>query len=145
MKRSFHIAGNGATLTLLLGMLAALSLDCGTIDANGIFGLETCDILNCDGLFFGNLADDHDDMAGMDDVDAHGDDHLDGADDHDEDGDDDKMDDMDGHDDDMGDHDEGDDDDMGEHTHDDDHAQEEETHDATEGDNGSGQGVARRL
>ena len=88
MKRSFHIAGNGATLTLLLGMLAALSLDCGTIDANGIFGLETCDILNCDGLFFGNLADDHDNMAGMDGMDdagAHddeGDDHMDSVDDH---------------------------------------------------------------
>ena len=88
MKRSYRGASIGVAMTLLLGMFALLSLGCGTIDANGFLGLETCDILNCDGLFFGNLADDHDNMAGMDGMDdagAHddeGDDHMDSVDDH---------------------------------------------------------------
>lgn len=87
MKRSFRSASIGVPMTLVLGMFAVLSLGCGTIDANGFLGLETCDILNCDGIFFRNLADDHDDMAGMDGADAHddeGDEHLDGVDDHDD-------------------------------------------------------------
>ncbi len=89
MKRSFRSASIGVAMTLVLGMFAVLSLGCGTIDANGFLGLKTCDILNCDGLFFGNPAGDHDDMAGMDgmdDADAHddeGDEHLDRVDDHD--------------------------------------------------------------
>lgn len=126
MKRSFRCASIGVAMTLVLGMFAVLSPGCGTIDANGFFGLETCDILNCDGLFFANLADDHDDTAGMDgmdDADVHddeGDDHMDGVDDQDGDGDEDHMDDMGDHDDGGG----GDD-------------------DATEGDDGSGSGVAR--
>ena len=104
MKRFIRRASIGVAMTLILSMFAALTIGCGTIDANGFLGLETCDILNCDGLFFGNLADDHDDMAGMDgmdDADAHddeGDDHMDGVDDHDDDGDDDHMDDIGGHD-----------------------------------------------
>ncbi len=124
MKRSFRSASIGVAMTLVLSMFAALTMGCGTIDANGFFGLETCDILNCDGLFFRNLADDHDDMAhmdGMDDADAHddGDDeHMDDVDDHDDDGDDDHMDDMDEH-------------------NDDDDAEEGEHDDATEGDDGS--------
>ncbi len=99
MKRSFRSASIGVAMTLVLSMFAALTTGCGTIDTNGFLGLETCDILNCDGLFFRNLADDHDDMAGMDgmvDADAHddGDDeHMDDVDDHDDDGDDDHMDD----------------------------------------------------
>ena len=68
MKRLFRIASIGFAMTLGLGMFAVLTMGCGTIDANGFLGLETCDILNCDGLFFRNLADDHDDMAGMDDA-----------------------------------------------------------------------------
>ncbi len=94
MKRSFRSTSIGVAMTLVLGMFAVLSLGCGTIDANGFLGLEACDILNCDGLFFGNLAGDHDDMAGMDgmnDAGAHDDgddDHLDGVDDHGDDGDD---------------------------------------------------------
>ncbi len=98
MKRSYRRASVGVAMTLVLGMYAVLSLGCGTIGANGFLGLETCDILNCDGLFFANLADDHDDMTGMDDADVHddeGDDHMDGVDD-----DDDSMDDMDAHEDD---------------------------------------------
>ncbi|MCH7994478.1 MAG: hypothetical protein IIB57_08535 [Planctomycetes bacterium] len=117
MKRSFRSASIGAAMTLVLSMCTALSTGCGTIDANGFLGLETCDILNCDGLLFRNLDDDHDDMAGMDDMDAHdddGDDHMDDMDDHDDAGDDDHMDDM-------GDHDNGDDDHMdGVDDHDDD-------------------------
>ncbi len=145
MKRSFRSASIGVAVTGVLSIFAVLSLGCGTIDANGFLGLETCDILNCDGLFFRNLTRDHDDMAGMDgmdDADAHddGDDeHLDGADDHDDDGDDDHMDDI-------GNHDNGDDghmDDMDEHNDDDDDAEEEEHDDATEGDDGSGPGFAR--
>ena len=90
MKRVFRSVSIGLAMTLILSMFAVLSLGCGTIDGNGFLGLETCDILNCDGLFFGHLADDHDDMAGMDgmdDADAHddeGDEHLDGVDDHDD-------------------------------------------------------------
>ena len=100
MKQSLHSAIIGVAMTLGLGMFAVLGLGCGTIDANGFLGLETCDILNCDGLFFANLADDHDDMAGMDGMDDAGvhddedDDHMDGVDDHDDDGDDDHVDDM---------------------------------------------------
>ena len=127
MKRSSRSASIGFAMTLVLGMFAVLSLGCGTIDADGFLGLEPCDILNCDGLFFRNLAEDHDDMPGMDDAGAHddGDDeHLDGVDDHDDDGDDDHMDDMD------------------EHNDDDDDAEEEGHHDATEDDDGSGPGVA---
>ena len=118
MKRSFRSASIGFAMTLVLGMFAVLSLGCGTIDANGFLGLEPCDILNCDGLFFRNLTDDHDDMAGMDGMDDAGahddgdDEHLDGVDDHDDDGDDDHVDDMDAND------------------------------DAAEGDDGSGPGVA---
>ncbi len=128
MKRSFRTASIGFAMTLVLGMFAVLTMGCGTIDANGFLGLETCDILNCDGLFFANLADDHDDMAdmdGMDDADAHDDeddDHMDGEDDHDDDGDHDDMDD----------HDDNDDD-----------AAKEDHDDATEGDDGSGPGMAR--
>ena len=132
MKRSFRSASIGAAMTLVLSMCTALSTGCGTIDANGFLGLGTCDILNCDGLLFRNLDDDHDDMAGMDDVDAHdddGDDHMDDMDDHDDDGDDDHMDDM------M--------DDMDEHDADDDDAEEDEHDEATEGDEGSGPGIAQ--
>ncbi len=106
MKRSYRSVCIGVAMTLVLGMFAVWSLGCGTIDANGFLGLETCDILNCDGLFFRNLTRDHDDMAGMDgmdDSDAHadeGDDHMDGVDDHDDDDGDDHMDDMDEHNDD---------------------------------------------
>ncbi len=100
MKQPFRSASVGVAMTLVLGMFAILSSGCGTIDATGFLELEICDILNCDGLFFRNLVDGHDDMAGMDgmdDADAHdddGDDHIDGVDDHDDDGDDDHMDDM---------------------------------------------------
>ena len=156
MKRSFRSAGIGVAMTLVPSIFAALTMGCGTIDMSGFLGLETCDILNCDGLFFRNLDDDHDDMAGMDgtdDADAHGDegdDHLNGVDDQD-DGDDDHMDDMGDHDngdddhmDDMGDHDNGDDDhmdDMDEHADGDDDAEEDEHDDATEGNEGSGPSV----
>lgn len=123
MKRSFHSASTALAMTLVLGTFAVLGLGCGTIDANGFLGLETCDILNCDGLFFGHLADDHDDMPGMngmDDGDAHDDeddDHMDGVDDHDVESDDEHMDDLDedGHD-----------------------AEEEEDAEATESEDGSG-------
>lgn len=123
MIRSFRHAGIGVAMTFVLSMFAVLSLGCGTIDANSFLGLEACDILNCDGLLFRQLADDHDDMDGMGDDDDHddeGDDHMDGVDDQDGDGDEDHMDDMGDHDDGGG----GDD-------------------DATEGDDGSGSGVAR--
>ncbi|MCH7885015.1 MAG: hypothetical protein IIC01_07140 [Planctomycetes bacterium] len=96
MKRSLSSATIGVAMTLVLGLCAALSIGCGTIDTNGLFGLEPCDIFNCDTLFLRNLAGDHGDMAGMDDADAHddeGDDHVDGVDDHDDD-DDDHMGDM---------------------------------------------------
>lgn len=115
MKRSSRGASIGVAMALVCGMFAVLSLGCGTIDADGFLGLETCDVLNCDGLFFANLADDHDDMAdmdGMDDAEAHedeGDDHMDDMDDHDDDND----------------------------------AEEEEHDDATEDDDASGPGVAR--
>ena len=89
MKRSFRSASIGLAMALALSMFTWLTTGCGTIDANGFLGLETCDILNCDGLFFRNLADDHDDMAGMD--------GMDDADAHDDDGDDDHTDDMDEH------------------------------------------------
>lgn len=134
MKRSFRSAGIGVAMTLVLSMCTALSTGCGAVDADGFLALDTCDILNCDGLFFRNLDDDHDDMAGMDDMDG-ADDHdddgnhmddMDGADDHGDDGDDDHMDDMDG----MDDHDDdgGDDqmDDMDEHDDGDDDEEEEE-------------------
>ena len=123
MKQPFRSAIVGVAMTLVLGMFAILSSGCGTIDATGFLGVETCDILNCDGLFFRNLVDDHDNMAGMDGMDGadvhddEGDDHLDGVDDHADDGDDDHMDDMD------------------EHNDDDDNA--------TEGDDGCGPGFAR--
>ena len=103
MKRSFCSTRFGVAMTLVLGLCAALSIGCGTIDTNGLFGLEPCDIFNCDTLFLRNLVGDHGDMAGMDDPDAHddeGDDHVDGVDDHDgddddhDDGDDDHMGDM---------------------------------------------------
>ena len=79
-------------MTLVLGTFAMLGLACGTIDANGFLGLETCDILNCDSLLFADLADNHDDIAGMEGMDgaeAHDDeddDHMDGANDLDDDG-----------------------------------------------------------
>ncbi len=139
MKQSFRSTTVGVAMTLVPGMFAMLSSGCGTIDATDFLGLETCEILNCDGLFFRNLVDDHDDMAGMDrmdDADVHdddGDDHMDGVDDHDDDGDDD----MDDHDDSNDDH----IDDMDDH--DDDDAEEEEHDDATEGDDRSVPGVAR--
>ncbi len=143
MKRSYPSACIGVAMTFVLGMFTVLGLGCGTIDVNGLLELETCDILNCDGLLFGSLADDHDDMADMDEMDDAGahddgdDDHMDAVDDHsgdDDDGSD--MDDPDGDDDD-GDH----MDDMD--GHDDDDAQVEEDDDAAEGDDGSGPGVAR--
>ena len=108
MKRSFRSVSISVAMTLALSMFAVLTMSCGTIDGDGFLGLEPCDILNCDGLFFRNLADDHDDMAGMDgmdDADAHDDgddDHVDGMNDHDDDGDDDHTDDMDEHSDDDG-------------------------------------------
>ena len=114
MKQPFRSASGGVAMTLVLGMFAILSSGCGTIDATGFLGLEICDILNCDGLFFRNLVDDHDDMAGMD--------GMDDADAHDDDGDDDHMDDM--RDDDDGDDDHMDD--MDDHNDDDDHEEEEE-------------------
>ncbi len=104
MKRSFRSARAGVGMTLVLGMLTMLGLGCGAIGAGDLLGLETCDVFNCDGLFFGSLADDHEDMDGMDGVDdADADDHdgmdgMDGADDDhdgmDDDGDDDHVDDM---------------------------------------------------
>lgn len=130
MKRSFHGASTALAVTLVLGTLAVLGLGCGTIDANGFLGLETCDILNCDGLFFGHLADDHDDMPGMngmDDVDAHDDeedDHMDGVDDHDVESDDEHVDDM---------------DDVDEDGHD---AEEEEHAETTEGGDGTGHALS---
>ena len=129
MKRSFRSASIGLAMTLALSMFTWLTTGCGTIDANGLLGLETCDILNCDGLFFRNLADDHDDMAGMD--------GMDDADAHD-DGDDDHMDDMDGMDDADAHDDDGDDDhtdDMDEHSDDD--VEDGEHDDAAEGDDES--------
>ncbi len=158
MKRSFCGARNSVALTIALSMCAALTTGCGTIDASGFLGLATCDILNCDGVLFSNVADDHDDMAdmgGMDDGAAHddeGDDHMDalsdeGADDH--------MDDMGGMDggdalgDEGDDHMDGADDDAMDAPmddmdgHDDNDAEEEEHDDATEGDDGSAPGAGR--
>ena len=125
MKRSFRSASISVAMTLVLSMFAALSIGCG-LDGNGPLGLETCDVFNCDGLFFGNLADDHLDDADDhdDDADDHDDDgdddHADGADDHDgdDDGGDDHMDEIGNHDDD--DHMDG----MDEHNDDDDDAEE---------------------
>ncbi len=102
MKRSFRSAGTGVAMALVLGMFAVLTAGCGTIDADGFLGLEICDILNCDGLLFANLAEDHDDMDAMDDADAHddeGDEHMDGVDEPGDDDHDGLMDGMDGHDD----------------------------------------------
>lgn len=137
MIRSFRNAGIGVAMTFVLSMFAVLSLGCGTIDANSFLGMEPCDIFNCDGLLFRQLADGHDDMADMDGDDDHmdgDDDHVDDADDHMDD-DDDHMDDADGHDDDADDDQMdgfGDDDHMNDlDSHDD---EEEEHDDATEGD-----------
>ena len=97
MKRSSCSTGFGVAMTLVLGLCAALSIGCGTIDTNGLFGLEPCDIFNCDTLFLRNLVGDHDGLAGRDEAGANdheGDAHEDGADDHDDDGDDDHMGDM---------------------------------------------------
>lgn len=90
MKQTFRSTSVGIGTTLVPSMFAALSSGCGGIDANGFLGLETCDILNCDGLFFGNLVGDHDDD---DDHTDDADDHTDDADGHD-DGDDDHIDDL---------------------------------------------------
>ena len=130
MKRSYRGASIGVAMTSLLGMFALLSLGCGTIDANGFLGLETCDILNCDGLFFANLADDHDDMAGMEGMDG-----MDDAEVHD---DAEAHDDAEVHDDEEI-HDDASDDQMMDSVddHDDDDAEEEEHDDATEHDNES--------
>ena len=92
MKRSFRTMSIGLALTFVPGVSAVLTTGCEIINADGFLGLETCDILNCHGLFFGNLADDHDGMAGMEGMDgaeAHDDeddDHMDGANDLDDDG-----------------------------------------------------------
>lgn len=94
MKQSLRNAGVGVALTLVLSMFAGVSVGCGAFDTNGLLGLETCDILNCDGLFFGYLAGDHDDDA--DDHADDADDHVDEADDHD-DAEDDHADDADDH------------------------------------------------
>ncbi len=94
-------------------------------------GFETCDIFNCDSLFFvegllgsmDGMDDDHDDMDGMDDehddTDGMEDDHDDMDEEHDDDmpGDDDHMDDV---------HDEG--------TGGDDHDADAEDHDENEED-----------
>ncbi len=55
MRRTYRDASVGLVAASVLSVFTVLNLGCGVIDANGILGLETCDILNCDGLFFGNL------------------------------------------------------------------------------------------
>lgn len=84
MKPSSRGVGIGVAMTLVLGMFVMLGVGCGSIDANGVLGLETCDIFNCDGLFFRDVVDDHDDMAEMDSADDDHDETMEMADEHDE-------------------------------------------------------------
>lgn len=80
MKRSFPSAGAGVAMILVVGLCTVFSPGCGVLDPNAFLGLETCDFLNCEGLFFRNLMDDHDemtDMEGAEDHDDEGDDHVD--------------------------------------------------------------------
>lgn len=91
MRRCFRNENTGVVMTFVLGAYMVLSPGCGSYATDGFLGLGTCDVLNCDGLFFGNLAEDHDEADNAVAGDDHADDVADtgdvaGADEHDEDG-----------------------------------------------------------
>ncbi len=67
MKRSVFSVCVSVTMALFLGVCGSLLAGCYAVDGDGFLGLERCDILNCDGLFFAEVPDDHDDMDDDDD------------------------------------------------------------------------------
>ncbi len=86
MRRSNRNASIGFIKVFVICMYAVPSLGCGAVGADGLFGLETCDILNCDGLFFGNLADEHNEVNDAEAHDEEGEVLVDGVDGHDDEG-----------------------------------------------------------
>lgn len=74
MNESYGRACIGVAKTLVVTVFAVLAAGCGTVDTNGFLGLDTCDILNCDGLFFADFADEPEHTTGVDDAHAQDDD-----------------------------------------------------------------------
>ncbi len=95
MRRSITSQRVGATVKVVLGAMGMVIAGCGAIDLDGFLGLQTCDIFNCDGIFFAGSGENHDGMDDDESMDDHDEDDMD--DDHDDDGTDDQhnMDDMD--------------------------------------------------
>jgi hypothetical protein len=56
MRRSCWNARIGLVSVLVLSTYAVSNLGCGVTGTSSFLGLETCEILNCEGLFFRDVA-----------------------------------------------------------------------------------------